>query len=367
MVTCQRLYNNELPTAGNVSWGKFIWDSYIPPRRSVLLWKILHKRIATEEEVQRRGIHLASCCRFCFTNSESLDHLFWTCPFAKFLWLDVMCRFGFNAFTRDCFSSFFAWAMSLKPSSQIASLWKVAVATVCDVIWFSRNKRVFEGVSTSFISAKASVWASIKEAGNFKIGIVQNTVEHFTIIRNLGVKGYYKNSPIITEVRWRFPPRGWIKLNIDGFALGSPGLGGCGGIFRTSRGFTKASFSWGLGVCFAFEAELMGFVIAIEKASEWNWSNLWVETDSTYLVHLFNSGVGRIPWRFRNRWLRAVKMASNMNVTISHIYREGNCVADKLASRASSSQNQIWWMGISDNLTPLAYRDHIDLPYFRFS
>ena len=65
MVTCQRLYNNELPTAGNVSWGKFIWDSYIPPRRSVLLWKILHKRIATEEEVQRRGIQLASCCRFC--------------------------------------------------------------------------------------------------------------------------------------------------------------------------------------------------------------------------------------------------------------------------------------------------------------
>ena len=111
----------------------------------------------------------------------------------------------------------------------------------------------------------------------------------------------------------------------------------------------------------------MGFVIAIEKASEWNWSNLWVETDSMYLVHLFNSGVGRIPWCFRNRWLRAVKMASNMNVTISHIYREGNCVADKLASRASSSQNQIWWMEISDNLAPLAYRDHIDLPYFRFS
>ena len=111
----------------------------------------------------------------------------------------------------------------------------------------------------------------------------------------------------------------------------------------------------------------MGFVIAIGKASEWNWSNLWVETDFMYLVHLFNSRVGRIPWRFRNRWLRAVKMASNMNVTISHIYREGNCVADKLASRASTSQNQIWWMGISDNLAPLAYRDHIDLPYFRFS
>ena len=76
------------------------------------------------------------------------------------------------------------------------------------------------------------------------------------------------------------PPRGWIKLNIDGSTPGSPGPGGCGGIFITSRGFTKATFFLGLGICFAFEAELMGFVIAIEKASKWNWSNLWVETDS---------------------------------------------------------------------------------------
>ena len=111
----------------------------------------------------------------------------------------------------------------------------------------------------------------------------------------------------------------------------------------------------------------MGFVKAIENASEWNWSNIWVETDSVYLVHLFNSGVSRIPWHFRNHWLRADKMATNMNVKISHIYKEGNCVDDKLASMASSSQNQNWWMGISDNLATLAYKDHIDLPYFRIS
>ena len=152
MVSYQRLYNNELPSTGNVNWGKFIWDSYIPPRRSIILWKILHKRIATEEEVQRRGVQLVSYCRFCFANSESLDHLFWNCPFPKFLCSDVMGKFGFLAFTGDSFSRFFAWAMSLKPSSQIGSLWKVALAAVCDVIWFSRNKSVFELGSLHFLS-----------------------------------------------------------------------------------------------------------------------------------------------------------------------------------------------------------------------
>ena len=165
MVSYQRLYNNELPSAGNVSWGKFIWDSYIPPRRSVLLWKILHKRIATEEEVQRSEVQLVSCCRFCFANSESLDHLFWNSPFVKFLWSDVIGKFGFSAFTGDSFLSFFAWAMSLKPSSQIGSLWKVALAAVCDVIWFSRNKSVFELGSLHFLSLCKSFDLCISKRG----------------------------------------------------------------------------------------------------------------------------------------------------------------------------------------------------------
>ena len=46
---------------------------------------------------------------------------------------------------------------------------------------------------------------------------------------------------------------------------------------------------------------------------------------------------------------------------------EGNNVADKLAAQASSSLLQNWWMHIPDNLALLAYRDHIDLPFYRFS
>ena len=97
------------------------------------------------------------------------------------------------------------------------------------------------------------------------------------------------------EVHWNFPPRGWIKCNTNCSAFGSLGLGGCGGIFRTSRGFTKACFSLGLGICFSFEMELMGFIITVEKAFEYNWDKIWLETDSMYVFNFFNNRNENIP------------------------------------------------------------------------
>ena len=72
-------------------------------------------------------------------------------------------------------------------------------------------------------------------------------------------------------------------------------LRGCGGIFRTPRRFTKACFSWGLGVCFTFESEMIGFIIAVEETTEFNWGNMWMESDSMYIVNLLNNGIGKIP------------------------------------------------------------------------
>ena len=112
---------------------------------------------------------------------------------------------------------------------------------------------------------------------------------------------------------------------------------------------------------------MMGFIIAVEKAYEFKWDNIWIETDSMYVVHLFNRGTGQISWRFHNRWLSAYKKARTKNFIVTHIFREGNNVADRLASQASNSQDHQWWMHIPEHLASIAYRDHIDLPYYRFS
>ena len=83
-------------------------------------------------------------------------------------------------------------------------------------------------------------------------------MEDFIILHKIGISSNPPAGPAITQVSWNFPPFGWIKVNIDGVARGAPGHSGCGGIFRTCRGFIKGSFTWYLGIKFAFEAEIMG-------------------------------------------------------------------------------------------------------------
>ena len=167
-------------------------------------------------------------------------------------------------------------------------------------------------------------------------------------------------------VSWNLPAQGWIKVNIDGSARGAPGRSGCGGVFRTSRGFVKGCFSVFLGIKYAFEAELFGFMIAMEIAEKFGWNTLWLETDSTYVVLLVKNNSQKVPWRFRSRWIRALQFARKNNVRISHIYREGNCVADKLASMSITEDSNHWWFQAPEDLQRLLYRDLIPLPFYRF-
>lgn len=66
-----------------------------------------------------------------------------------------------------------------------------------------------------------------------------------------------------------------------------------------------------------------------------DWSNIWFETDSA-LVVLATKKPDKVPWEVRNRWSNAMAMVRNMNCIVTHIYREGNQVADILVNQAVS-------------------------------
>ena len=181
-------------------------------------------------------------------------------------------------------------------------------------------------------SSKSWILASIHEADKLAMGSMKNCQEDFVILHNLGIKGRPPDGPSIIPVNWNLPPRGWTKVNIDGTTKGSHGKAGCGGIFRTFRGFIKGCFSLFLGTRLALEVEILGFIIAIEFAYKFKWKNLWVETDSSYIVALFKDNTISMPWKLLNGWLRAIRYAHELNTHVSHIFREGNEVAERLVT-----------------------------------
>ena len=85
-------------------------------------------------------------------------------------------------------------------------------------------------------------------------------------------------------------------MNTDGVAKGCPGLGGAGGIFRISNGFSVGAFAIPLGSCFAFDAELHDVMVAVRFAVRYNFSPLWIESDSTTIIKLIHSQSGVSEW-----------------------------------------------------------------------
>ena len=69
----------------------------------------------------------------------------------------------------------------------------------------------------------------------------------------------------------------------------------------------------------------------------------------------------QVPWTYRNRWLAALDTLRTMTFRVSHIYREGNSVADALASLSFDGS----WISTIPQIQDQVARDLSDRPYFR--
>ncbi|KAK2642786.1 hypothetical protein Ddye_024549 [Dipteronia dyeriana] len=150
---------------------------------------------------------------------------------------------------------------------------KVILMLIADKILSKFAK--WKGKSLSLCRVALSlVWRSVYDANNLGIGCIRNCVDDLLILHRFGFYGRPGKAPVIKSVVWSPPAPGWIKVNTYGVALGSLGVGGCGGVFRTCRSFVKACFAVPLGQVFAFEAELLTASLAINYAYNLGWHRI---------------------------------------------------------------------------------------------
>lgn len=69
-----------------VSWATIIWNSYIPPSRAFITWRLLHNKIPTDENLRKRGCIIVSGCCFCLKQAKSSSHIFFDCIITSSLW-----------------------------------------------------------------------------------------------------------------------------------------------------------------------------------------------------------------------------------------------------------------------------------------
>lgn len=158
-----------------------------------------------------------------------------------------------------------------------------------------------------------------------------------------------------------------VKANSDGLSKVNPGISACGAIFRTSSSSFLGCFAVSLGLHTAFYAELVAVLNVIDIAYSRNWLNLWIECDSPSVASSLVNRDYHPPWSLRNSWLNCLDKITRMRVQVTHIFREGKKVADKLANMGLNHPTLSWWDMPPLDIQPLLIKDSCGLPNFRFS
>ena len=61
-------------------WATTIWSIYIPPSRSLIVWRIMHDKMRTDEKLKQSCCNLPSIYNLCLNHKETTFHLFLTVP-----------------------------------------------------------------------------------------------------------------------------------------------------------------------------------------------------------------------------------------------------------------------------------------------
>ncbi|KAL8479156.1 hypothetical protein ACS0TY_026131 [Phlomoides rotata] len=250
----------------SVSWGNWIWGPFIPAKRSTVLWRLIHGKLPSWYFLHYKGFSGPSQCVFCDSAVEDMDHLFSLYPCTHHIISNVSFIFNVNLHFDFGFGHWLLQAVLRTFSPQTTTLWRLCIVTIIWMIWDQRNKRIFRGLSLVIRACSpASGLISVR----------------------LGMASKLFCAPLFQV----------MKINVDGGAFGSPSHLTGGGVFRDNFRVFRGCFAVSQGWGFAFEAELASALYAVELAHDRVWTNIWLESDSTYVVHILKSSNLDVHWR----------------------------------------------------------------------
>ncbi|KAL8499339.1 hypothetical protein ACS0TY_022354 [Phlomoides rotata] len=301
-----------------ISWGNWIWSPFILSKRSTVVWRLIHGKLPT----------WTSSVTDVFLGRRNVSSVF-------------LLRKIWTIYSVTAHGPRVSFRMPADANS-------VPKLPYCG----------------DFVSLPSSGLFGTSTARERITAHMHNSPVDLDILSACKVKGRPPKAPTVKCVRWQPPPIGIMKINVDGSAAGSPGQLTCGGMFHDHYGVFRGYFTATQGCGFAFEVELATALLAIEIAHDKGWNNLWLESDSTYVVHFLKSDHPEAPWRLMTRWHRVRRLRPHLYVVVSHIFWEGNVVADRLSHEEVYRFR--WWSEPPGFLFPFLQRD-ISLDFYHFT
>ncbi|GLT38064.1 hypothetical protein SLA2020_123340 [Shorea laevis] len=155
-------------------WVRIIWCKFVPSKVSVFGWRLFLDRLATKDNLFKRGIALLGgdvSCGLCGEGVEQVNHIFCECKGAWLVWTKVLRWWGLQgALSKDIFglAEFVVHGIS---GGCLVDLGAFIFLIAAWFIWFWRNMQVFgtklmsEVLVLEYIQHKSFLWLKNKEKG----------------------------------------------------------------------------------------------------------------------------------------------------------------------------------------------------------
>jgi mannosylglycoprotein endo-beta-mannosidase len=136
---------------------KYIWKIKVPLKIRIFMWFLHRKVILTKDNLARRNWQGPKTCCFC-DQDETIQHLFFQCPFAKVIWRIVHMAFGVSA-PKNITNIFGNWLQGV--DKRVKSQLRVGISALLWAMWHVRNDLTFnktKNVSFLQVIALATHW-----------------------------------------------------------------------------------------------------------------------------------------------------------------------------------------------------------------
>ncbi|CAN0912825.1 Putative ribonuclease H protein At1g65750 [Linum grandiflorum] len=127
-----------------------------------------------------------------------------------------------------------------------------------------------------------------------------------------------------------------ITINTDGSVIQPSGVAAAGGLIRDSQGHCLVAFAANLGICSITRAERRGATFGLKLAWDLGFRNVQLQLDSATAIAAI-TGTDSMDHQHAAILLQFNELSlRDWEIKLSHVFREGNVMADSLANEDHS-------------------------------
>jgi len=123
-----------------IPYNTLIWKLKLPLKIKVFLWYLYKRVVLTKDNLARRQWQEDRKCCFC-SSDESIQHLFFNCHFARFVWRTVHISFNLIPPT-SVHNLFTSWLHGI--NKKLKSKILVGASAICWAIWLTWSDIIFD-------------------------------------------------------------------------------------------------------------------------------------------------------------------------------------------------------------------------------